>query len=466
MKNNVISEITSSIIGLVILISPLLNSSYEIWSKSIIHFLTVFLLFIYFFNLKKNGFIKIKELYFIFYILVIFVIYLIINTENSKIKFNSKLELHNWINYAIIFFIIVYSEINIKKILKFIFILGSILIISALYQKLFLKYIPYSFMINPSVFANYIIMLIPLYFYFYKENSESYLYLFILCLLIICLILTNSIASVMSLLVGFFLIKYKKTKGIILCLIAVSIFLVIKSIYDLEIFNRIRWWLITMNIIKDYPLFGTGLGSFEYVYNFYKDPGLASKFAHNFYLQFFSEAGFFGILFFLIIIIYVLRKTQNDFIKICIVSNLVVNFFDYSFFIPANSILFWSLLGIGLKFRNNFEEKRINISDKFFLYFIYFLLVFIYFNSVFRVYLSMKYYDEAKTLIDSGKTNEDNSIICRLKKSVEISPDLWISYKELSEIYQNKYRNTKKISYFIDSIIYMDKAKEYNQFLK
>ena len=61
-----------------------------------------------------------------------------------------------------------------------------------------------------------------------------------------------------------------------------------------------RWdiWGRTLQIVKDFPLVGSGLGTFKYVYAGYDRPGewMSAIDAHNDYLQLMAEAGLLGAL--------------------------------------------------------------------------------------------------------------------------------------------------------------------------
>jgi putative inorganic carbon (HCO3(-)) transporter len=61
--------------------------------------------------------------------------------------------------------------------------------------------------------------------------------------------------------------------------------------------GRIAVWRKTAEIIRDYPLLGTGVGTFQYVFPRYRDATTTAfyDFAHSDYLQVFSEAGVLGL---------------------------------------------------------------------------------------------------------------------------------------------------------------------------
>lgn len=60
---------------------------------------------------------------------------------------------------------------------------------------------------------------------------------------------------------------------------------------------RIEYWRAGLGMLKDYPLFGSGLGTWGCIYARYKLPGAEeTQLAHNNYLQIWTETGILGII--------------------------------------------------------------------------------------------------------------------------------------------------------------------------
>lgn len=119
--------------------------------------------------------------------------------------------------------------------------------------------------------------------------------------------------------------------------------------------GRAQFWTVTVEIIKNHPLIGTGLGAFGVVYTGY-DPrnGLYRlEQAHNDYLQILSDAGIVGAaigLFFVISLFrigFARRDSRDDFrrgvatgaLAGCF-AVLVHSFFDFTLHTPSNALLF------------------------------------------------------------------------------------------------------------------------------
>lgn len=280
--------------------------------------------------------------------------------------------------------------------------------------------------VNQNHFSGYLEMVLPLAigFLLYRVNSmfrpgkswkekilqlmgkELFLnFLIILSIMVISLgiILSRSRSGTFLLLMTFFLflgstfLMAKKTtfesKRLRLILHVLFILVILIFIYSgigqtLERFSleklsqegRFQFWQNMTEIIKDFPLFGTGLGTFAFVYPAYetgKTYGVLLH-AHNDYLEYLSEMGIIGmgLLFGMILIIFTRTvflwlKRKDPGMKSLILGGLIAVFAmgfhsltDFNLRIPANSILFTVILSLtfvlsGMKSRvlKNHERK-------------------------------------------------------------------------------------------------------------
>ncbi len=133
----------------------------------------------------------------------------------------------------------------------------------------------------------------------------------------------------------------------------------------LEREGRLPIWRDEINLMKDYPVFGSGLGTFALAFRRYQNVFLENLVdqAHNDYLQFSSEAGlpgallFFGPIFFVWgkMILAFRRETgryRRAVLLGCIGSAaalLIHSVTDFNLQIPANALVFSVILGIGYK---------------------------------------------------------------------------------------------------------------------
>lgn len=128
-----------------------------------------------------------------------------------------------------------------------------------------------------------------------------------------------------------------------------------------------RWlmWASSVRLFLDYPIFGSGAGSYETVMSMYRNAEfrpLGYDHAHNDYIELLCELGIFGFSIVSITIVTwyvtVLKKyrLRNDrFVRGMVFSSLMfVNvmllhgFLDFNFHTPANALYFFVMLGIGV----------------------------------------------------------------------------------------------------------------------
>jgi O-antigen ligase len=125
--------------------------------------------------------------------------------------------------------------------------------------------------------------------------------------------------------------------------------------------GRAHFWSVTVDIIRNHPLIGTGLGAFGVVYTGYDSRNGAYRLeqAHNDYLQVLSDGGIVGAvigLFFLVSLFrmgFARRESRDDFrrgvatgaLAGCF-AVLIHSFFDFTLHTPANALLFLMLAAL------------------------------------------------------------------------------------------------------------------------
>jgi putative inorganic carbon (HCO3(-)) transporter len=130
--------------------------------------------------------------------------------------------------------------------------------------------------------------------------------------------------------------------------------------------GRVAVWKDTVDLIKHFPTFGTGLGSYAISFTLFKNQAslpVTYSHAHNDYLELAAETGLIGFILVLFGLILIFRKSlvyvktfpyRNDplryFLAIgCvsgIISMLIHAFTEFNFQIPANAYYFVFLLGL------------------------------------------------------------------------------------------------------------------------
>jgi O-antigen ligase/Tfp pilus assembly protein PilF len=137
------------------------------------------------------------------------------------------------------------------------------------------------------------------------------------------------------------------------------------TVREPDLGTRLGYWRDTQAMIRDYPVFGVGLGAFEDLFPRYQSPPWTAgsvRQAHNDYLEVAAEIGLAGlglIAWFgvaaAILIVRGLRSAPSEIAAIvgALMAGLAAiafqEFFDFALQIPANAILFTILLGLAVR---------------------------------------------------------------------------------------------------------------------
>lgn len=226
-------------------------------------------------------------------------------------------------------------------------------------------------------------------FYFTLINNftkKAVIFLVIVILLIAALIMTHSRAGIACVSIGCIsfvgmLTLTKSAKGhrfitaIFTAFLMLTFILALSvggnvvskrfSVLDQEITMRGDIYATTLNAIKDFPVLGSGLGTFENIFSMYRDTrfpkwlSLRMDHAHNTYLETMLELGIPAFLLLAVSIISILticfkglitRQRNAIFPAIALAVSIVIwlhALFDFSIEMPAIAITYAAILGIG-----------------------------------------------------------------------------------------------------------------------
>jgi O-antigen ligase len=130
---------------------------------------------------------------------------------------------------------------------------------------------------------------------------------------------------------------------------------------DVSFDSRLKIWSGCLNMIKDNPFTGTGIGTFIWAYPRYKPEGLnwLINFAHNDYIETACDMGIPALIVMLWIIIAVVKTgiggRDPDLLRLgCAIGILSLSLHalsDFNFHIPANMLLFTVYAAIIMKGR-------------------------------------------------------------------------------------------------------------------
>ncbi len=126
---------------------------------------------------------------------------------------------------------------------------------------------------------------------------------------------------------------------------------------DITIGERVRFWDATARMVGQKPLLGHGLNTFYRVFPRYLPAEETYRgYAHNSYFQIAAENGLLGILFFLLPLAALFRKSGPDptglkpALGVAIGAFLIHAFFDNHFFALQTAVLFWIFWGMHVSF--------------------------------------------------------------------------------------------------------------------
>jgi O-antigen ligase len=130
---------------------------------------------------------------------------------------------------------------------------------------------------------------------------------------------------------------------------------------DASFQSRLIAWKGVIRTITDYPVFGTGPGTFSLIFTQYQPPGFARRFmnAHNDYLHYASEV---GLLLIPVLLVSFFALYRKGFKKLdnpsrlvrgmtlgalsAVTAMLLHSLFDFNLHVPANAFLFTVLTAV------------------------------------------------------------------------------------------------------------------------
>ena len=415
----------------------------------------------------------------------------------SIYTYATKSEIFKFLTYVCVFFLVannIKEKRQIEHLAITIIIVGFFMAILGIIQGISHKNVwfpqltqaghsfgPY---VNKNHFAGYMEMCIPLslgfltaYFtHFRKEHwrkliekepqiAKFILLTFVTITLVGSLFFSLSRGGIVSFLLSMvflldlFLIR-KENKGIkilIVFLTVSAIFLIWLGIDPIiarlsslltpyeTIMPRGKVWEDSYQIIKDFPILGTGLGTYQYIFPKYKNKtgiGLYEH-AHNDYIEYLSDTGILGTLFlfgaiayFLIKCLKIWRRRHYPYVLgLCLggiigtVSILFYSFVDFNLHVPANILVLFIVLALTHNIlhlgHTCFTDRRegetivrhysLNPKIKF-ISPIFFIIVLFLMSQILRIYRAEQYFRKVDL-------NYLNSSVSLLHKAIKLVPD-------------------------------------------
>lgn len=228
------------------------------------------------------------------------------------------------------------------------------------------------------------------------NTQKQIMFLFLLGIIFLSLMLSKSrggIFSILASLVFFYLLTSRflskgiEIKWMIYVVITVALFfgayIGLYPIIERYLFieenlpSRTLVWKDILSIIKDFPIFGSGLGTFGYVFPLYKVSivkPIVYAYGHNDYLQILAETGLAGFLSLMVALVVFVSSSIKDLLHFSseqnffrfflllgaltgIFSILVHSFVDFNLQIPSNGLYFAFLIGFSVALGSKRQDE-------------------------------------------------------------------------------------------------------------
>ncbi|MBD3245707.1 MAG: hypothetical protein GF333_01710 [Candidatus Omnitrophica bacterium] len=303
------------------------------------------------------------------------------------------LELVYWAGYAGLFLVAVNLFNTRRRMMRVVyvmilwaFVLGAYGVIEKYILGWSAGRLTFSTFGNKNHFAGYMVLISPLAFsfaFYEKDRAKKLVLGFLGGLLSLMVFLSFSRAGTIALLgaLGFMgLLVWQQSKtakavgGVVAAVLLVAGLLSLAGIDQFiqrfsslpsGLYTRTMLFQDALEIIGDFPLFGTGEGTFRYIYPMYKDI-ITTRFTYhllNDHLELLLETGlagacaYFGFLSAVFVrIVRKLSERKDPFAKYLVIGGLsgtagllFHSFFEFNFFVPAVACMFWLILGITYK---------------------------------------------------------------------------------------------------------------------
>lgn len=411
-----ISSINQILLFSLLIFTPLSYGSVEIWSVTVMHTLSIAIIFLWIISMMLEGRITIYRSP-VDLAAIIFISLACISALLSAYPYASRIQLYKLINYMALFYFVFYSIRDRGDLLKIVWVLiifGSTFATAGLVMvggeltglKIFSPghhMISLTF-VNHNHFAGYLEIITWLCFGLALASSgaKRILLIFLGVYTATAVLFSLSRGGTIGLLAGMLFLltvltlsnSRRKTvwllAGFSILVILVSAWLgiepVLKRMWTLEDpilagSGRLEIWKSTLNMISGNPWFGTGLGTFKDTFPRYQTENLMMSFvdhAHNDYLELTAEIGIIGVIsavFCAMALFFnVLKKSAVlpdkhlqaiglGALTGCF-SLLVHGMTDFNFQIPSNAILFSVCAAIALASADSIpSDKRSGICS-------------------------------------------------------------------------------------------------------
>ncbi len=411
---------------------------WDVWSQAFVHSLTA--LFFLYLSVRQRIKFPADTPSKVF---LIFIVFLLFNTFISKNRFDSFNEFLNHANYFLFFLLAAkLSRGEAVKIKTGVFYIGVFLALLFLMQKVFQPHNAlWATLPKQNILSSVLIISLLLSIEYFRLNGRNLVGIFIIALaLFFCLTVSTSI----GLISGIFYILFAKHKKIRLHLVILTFtilaFFGFIKISEPNVTDRFFWWLSAIDIFRDYPFFGVGLGNFERYVQQYNYSGFHSTYAHSYYLNLLSEVGILGVGLFIILLYIILKRIDNFYVFGATLSIIITGIMDYPLNIPIISFFLFCISGLEMQKKEmSNSSSRFKVGFRVMIFaaaFLFLLGGFIKFDTSRKIEMAKRYYGEKEFL----------------KSIDELDKIYFVSLCKL-QVYELKFKNLIELKKAEESLI-------------
>jgi len=314
----------------------------------------------------------------------------------------------------------------------------------------------------PTICAGFLILIIPLSFtqiFLADSRQQKWYTISVTFILMVAMFFTYTITSSVSLIAAalisllFFINKIRdrgnisiapRTKLLILsfiCVLIACLFFIISkrvNIFTTTSFqSRLMYLRSVLMIIKNHPLLGTGFNTFKVINTAFISASIGySSYAHNSYLQLWSESGVMGFAFLLFILYNVISNMRNRLkssvdrkdailsagILCSVLAFCVDNLFNFTMLLPDTSLFWWIFLAICFSFSLQGSKIKYEAHTPSNLYanrlIVLFIILVLFFNAIYliRIYKADSYLKSAVISLKNSALDRSLSSLSKARK--------------------------------------------------
>lgn len=333
--------------------------------------------------------------------------------------------------------------------------------------------------LNINVIAGFLALVFPLFFILIKEKKNAKVYVAMMIFVLFAIFLTKCriviLVSFISTII--FLLEYRKNK-IIKVLITVLIVSLISAIVYASMaktsFNsvgdRLVWWKTAYLIFKENIFLGCGFGNYMVLFKTFRPELVVNTlFAHNIFVQLLAEIGLVGLLSFIVLLLSFYKKFVDRliegkdvsfyvYVSLSITSFIIVNLVDYSFFVPANMLVFFMIFS-SMFYVESEQRKKSKIS----FYVCLAIYAFILFSFA-KPVIANNYYKKGIGFYVSGYYKVAIEEFGKAIKFDKKNPEYYAQTSRAYFALYDKSRNEQGQIYADNSVKYLQKAIDLNKY--